>query len=741
MLRVLSFLFLFLSTTLAYANCDFKTGHYIEELQNPSSIHNIRIKVPRSAKYAKNLFKVITSRATNIHPDLKKRFKADVIVNYKFGTCTFKGSVRQNGDWKDHTDMLSGGRMYRSLDVKLERGNVASAVQFKLLIPATRNAENEILATLILKRLGIISPKTFAVEVEVNGVSAPMLFQENARKELLEKNLRREGPIFEGDEELLWSFEDFELFELEPFSLSKMSNDNWFKKGSSSQAITLEAYARLQSIYSDYATNTTERLNLVLFTNQKDQSKFSEYMFALLAMNGAHALRPHNRKFYFNSITSRFEPIYYDGNTSFKEINEMQMGVSFDAVLSAQFDTDINPIFINKVNNLLKSEKLKVEFINSAKPLNNGDNRKIDFGRYYENAIDQYLANIQILNNKISNISVQESQSKQNKRSIPAYLEALKSTTFSQNIIRQLSKTADGYTVTFQSGMQRTLNVKEVGRLIAKNNLDGERTVFLGDYLGNREQKSPITRTVDFAEKLTFSAGMKVVISQTDKTLTLTQTDQDDWVLINSADLNGWKISFHGIAKEAGSQLLTDQRFNKYGLTGCLNIFNSKLYNLKISVSGGVCEDSVNIVNSKGLITSILVSGAFADALDIDFSTINIARVNIDNAGNDCLDVSGGHYEIDLIDLLNCDDKGISVGEGSTLSAKKMYLSGANIGVASKDLSKVEILDAEFKNVAVCIEVMQKKQEFGGAVLQVGNLECDGIIEVDKHSEFKVGLQ
>ena len=33
-----------------------------------------------------------------------------------------------------------------------------------------------------------------------------MLFQEDARKELLERNKRREGPIFEGDESLIWSY-------------------------------------------------------------------------------------------------------------------------------------------------------------------------------------------------------------------------------------------------------------------------------------------------------------------------------------------------------------------------------------------------------------------------------------------------------------------------------------------------------------------------------------------------------
>ena len=36
-----------------------------------------------------------------------------------------------------------------------------------------------------------------------------MLFQEKETKELLEKNLRREGPIFEGDESILWTYDNY----------------------------------------------------------------------------------------------------------------------------------------------------------------------------------------------------------------------------------------------------------------------------------------------------------------------------------------------------------------------------------------------------------------------------------------------------------------------------------------------------------------------------------------------------
>ena len=106
-------------------------------------------------------------------------------------------------------------------------------MRFKLLLPETRSAENEILATLILRDAGFISPETFEVNTIVNGVKAKMLFQESEGKELLERNSRRESAVFEGDEELLWSFKNYDNFKLDPLALSRMVNQNWFIKGTS----------------------------------------------------------------------------------------------------------------------------------------------------------------------------------------------------------------------------------------------------------------------------------------------------------------------------------------------------------------------------------------------------------------------------------------------------------------------------------------------------------------------------
>ena len=742
MLRTLSFVFIFLLTTNAYAECNFKTGEYIKQLKDPSNIQLIKIKVPKSAKYEKNLLKIFTSRGPRIYSEQRKKFKANISVNYSFGTCKFKGIVRQNGDYKDHI-VIRRGNLHRSLHVKLKTGNIVSAIEFKLLVPKTRNSENEILATLILKHLGIISPETFGVNVDVNGKTSLMLFQEDSRKELLEKNQRRENAIFEGSEDLIWGFDSFEDFRLEQLSLSRMINRNWFKKGSSSQAISLSAYSQLQSAYLDYGTQMNGDAGFIISPNQNQSPEFIEYIFALLPMNGRHALRPHNRKFYFNSITSKFEPIYYDGNTNFRKITDDQLSVA-NEILKKKLKFDIDPVFIKKIYKVLKSQELKEEFIKYAEPLNKTEISKSVLDNFYDKAIINYMSNMKLLDIKKSNVFDKENDFNFNKTSMQKYLKTIKSLSddnlFSQKIIRKLEQSKDGYVATFQSGFQKNLSTQDVSSVIGRNRLDGQRTIFLGKHIKNKKIKPTVTKQTYFAKKITTTAGVEVMVSETDKVMTFKQTNQDDWVLIQSGDLTGWKILFYGVEKEINSKLLTNQRFNEHGLTGCLNFYESKFKDTSIEVVGGVCEDSVNIIASKGIIDSILVKDAFADALDIDFSEINIFKINVQNAGNDCLDFSGGNYQINMSNLINCADKGISVGEGSTLFVKTIKLTDMNIGVSSKDLSNVEILDAQIINSTVCFEVKQKKQEFGGAFLLVGKLECDGAIEVDEKSTYKEGL-
>ena len=102
MLRVLSLAVFLFATTSAFAQCDFKTGKYIEELSSPQNIEKINITIPNNAKWQKNAMKIAMSPTKNIPNELKRKFKAKFEIIYTFGSCVFQGSVKQNGDWRDH---------------------------------------------------------------------------------------------------------------------------------------------------------------------------------------------------------------------------------------------------------------------------------------------------------------------------------------------------------------------------------------------------------------------------------------------------------------------------------------------------------------------------------------------------------------------------------------------------------------------------------------------------------------
>ena len=169
---------------------------------------------------------------------------------------------------------------------------------------------------------------------------------------------------------------------------------------------------------------------------------------------------------------------------------------------------------------------------------------------------------------------------------------------------------------------------------------------------------------------------------------------------------------------------LNKQRFNEFGLTGCLNFLHVDFTDTKIKTIGGACEDSVNIIKSSGQIKDINISNASSDALDVDFSNIDIANMNITNARNDCLDVSTGKYFVDNAILKNCGDKGISVGEASEFKGSQINVSDTNIGISSKDSSISNIRSFLGDNIDLCFEAYQKKQEFFGAQLLVEKSNC-----------------
>jgi len=723
-MRLIALIVGILLPVASYAECNFRSADYLASLATPKSIKSIDIEISKSSKFARNQFKILTSESKNIPNKLKKKFKAEVIVNYDFGFCKYLAKVRQSGDWKDHIRLVDGNPI-QSLDVSLKDGNVVGATKFKLLIPATRNGQNEILGSLLLRKLDFIAPETFEVSVSVNGTQSTMLFQEKAEKELLERNLRREGAIFEGDESLLWSYQNYSNFELEPLALSRLINDNWFKKGHTSQRIVIDSHKRLQKGYMDYAYSKLSGENaLSLQVNNSNDYLFNDYHRILLAMNGVHALIPHNRKFYFNAMKDLFEPIYYDGNLSFVAVSNFKDKEDYE--YEFLFDSPVSNDLVERIRNLLESETLKKEYLLRVVSPSNDD--------FVNVSIAQVVKNLESLENQ--SVPDEKRPTSNDANEINWYQKFQKDKRLPQNIVRRI-ELKDGNADLYLTGnVMRTFSISVLSKIFSKNEVQGDRYVVI-----QQDESSEAKRYVNEVRLggnlVRLSEGVSVDLDETNKKVSFIQSDASDWVLFLGGDYSNWEINFKGLSSSQTASK-SEQRFNEFGLTGCLTLYKTIINDAQINVSNGQCEDSLNLLRVEGNNVTVKITDAFADALDADFSKLGISQLDVRNAGNDCFDVSGGFYTTGSVNLANCTDKAISIGEMSSYSGGDILIEGANIGISSKDFSQVNVKNFKAKKVSFCGEAKQKKQEFGGGILKLELVDCTAPFISDKVSSIQV---
>ena len=730
--KLFLYMFFFIITGFEVkANCDFVYSEYLNELNNPKNIKKINIKVPKSSKYIINFYKIIGSKSENIPPELRRTFRAILKVNYKFGgSCTYKAKIRQNGDWKDHIDEKSG---MRSLKVNLKDGNILNSVRFKLLLPVTRGNLNEILGSIILKELGFIAPDTFQVNVEINGSKGLMLFQEDTQKELLEKNKRTEGPIFEGDESLLWARNKFTK-EYEKILLARIVNQKWFLKNENSKKITFSSFASLQKKYLEYSQNMSLFKNILIFPNNKDSDIFENYLFIMLSMNGKHGLRPHNRKYYFNSLENQFEPIYYDGDL--KLLNEVNPDLD---VIKYGFSKN----FKFKKIKLFYDEKFIKKLLNKYNDRIIIPNDKSD--KFFNKSIVKIRNNGKKLQNQIDEFDYFNNQidfNKLNKDIQKSYSLSLRDLNLIQSNIKSITKFNGKYKINLinEPNIYFEISEKNLIQIISNNEYQDKRFVFLSDKTDYRNIKfKDLTKVDFFGGTIIHSPGINLNISTLDNTINIKQRNPKDWILFKNSNLSNWNIIFKGIFNNnLDFENNKFSRFNSYGLNGCLTLYKSKLRNTNFDLENGICEDILNIKNSTGNINNIKINNALFDAIDLDFSNISMNYINISKAGNDCVDFSSGKYFIKEVILSGCKDKGISVGERSNFIANNLEIQNSKIGISSKDESISEIENAKFKNTKYCYEVAKKKQEFGGAKIKFNSIYCTSDFIKDENSTVKI---
>lgn len=202
---------------------------------------------------------------------------------------------------------------------------------------------------------------------------------------------------------------------------------------------------------------------------------------------------------------------------------------------------------------------------------------------------------------------------------------------------------------------------------------------------------------------------------------------QENPILITSSDSTGQGIAV--INAKGQSDLnyvsfdnLSNPMGTNWALTGAITFYQSPVYVQNSSFSNNRSEDSINIVGSNFFVDNSAFSNSQSDAIDVDFGRGTISNSLFNKLGNDAIDVSDTQVNLKNINIDGASDKGISAGEGSEVAGGNVNVKNSFIGIASKDISSVELEESRLENNKYGLCVYQKKPEYGPAKLQIHNL-------------------
>jgi len=736
-----------------FIGCD--SGISENYLKNYSKIKIKKIEVVSSnyRKWTVNSIKILKSNTRYIDDIYKKRFKASIEITYIDNSkCTYTGKIRHSGDQKDHIS-FHGNSIIQSIDVHLDNGNIRGFTKFKLLKPNTRGVlEDVIIQNQLLKNLGYLAPRTIIVNAKINTAESIMILQEKASKELLEYNNRREGPILEANEKYFWqalkSIPDNQLSNWSAgvvpimnraakHMLAKQTNTNLISKNKNYRNMSYDVLTNLNLVYLYYSSRFQDKKNnynhfeydldnqLLALFKDKNIIILDVYNLLLQSTNSYHGLGANNRKFYWNSFENYFEPIHYDANPN---INSDPPNNYYRMPISNLFFESFE-LLKNKIKNLDRS-KFKEDLVLGGLYLTK---KEIDF------KLDKISQNLDKIENNYINYakkeSIEHNKFTQIDNVLGEFNKALSEVDPNIYLVKynESNDTLQRCEIYLKSCEDFNLSDKSLAKLLEGELVINQRRY---QYLGKNLDVKNIGNIRNYKKlkyknsEIFFETGIKIDFNLEKNILNITQDRPGARLYIKGGKLNDLIINFNGYNLKKNENSNNIESFpqnypmNNTGLTGCLSFINLKVKNITVIANKSTCEDAVNFINVEGTINKILIDDSFSDGLDIDFSNLQINKIKISSSMNDCVDFSAGEYLLNSLELKNCGDKALSVGEKSFVKLDNIIASNSNIGIASKDSSIVNLGVANLDNLETCVSAYGKKPEFNGAIIKMSKMIC-----------------
>ena len=738
------FIIFFFDTNVVIAGCNILKNHTIKNLDY------IDVSFDDKKKWYKNLGNLLLQKIGKREWDTennKKKFKGTVNFHFKNkDKCSELAKIRFHGDGRDHIDFFNGFPI-SSMNVKLTSGNFNNIVNFLLLLPETRNSDNEIFNISFLKHFNILAPETYYIKLKFDNKYSKFIFQEKIRKEFLEKEKFVEGPIFGGHE----NFSRYNEFA----RVSRLLNSSWIKKNTDKLKLSFDLIEFVNLLFlKDPKLNQKKKLHDfsslifdfdLFYDNEKE--RFYEFETMMYILTSYHGLRGDQRRLYYHPIIDEFFPIYYDGESTILNRNPLDFYEDLSTNhLRNEYDKTHEPIptYASTQGVKIVREKLKLLELDKLQSDLNDRGLKIN-----KKKLNKILSKIHKRLERLENAEIPKPNLKLNKSVYAGYVNDRDILIFKESSNKQIGQKFIFCNFSLEECYESFLNYNEQVKLLKQNYKNNgikehqyisQKIVEYKNVTMSREKKGIKKYFKNIVNKdflIYHNEFIEIKVDNEDKAIDIFQTSPSGRAVIVDTLIEDWKINFVGSKKfntTSSNYRVVDN------LTGCVTIINSSIKKLKFKAENIICEDSLNIVNSEGSIETVEIKQSFYDALDADFSNLEFSNIIIENANNDCIDFSFGQYKIKNSIVKECGDKGISIGEKSTLSLDAIEIQKSNIGIAAKDNSKVNINLANMDEVKICLSAYKKKQEFGPSFLKVKKMICtNSIVEIEKDlgSEIK----
>ncbi len=689
-----------------------------------------------------------------IPKEYKKNFNAKVFYESENNvTKILPAKARITGDVLDHIDT---DRNLSSFKIELEKGHINNITKFRLLTDH-KSHNDEIFWSILIRELGFPSSSRGMVNSKINGLqSKKYFFEESYSKEFIESIGLRNSPVVEMDDRekfyILSQTKECYSFSLSGYKannkcINKFNNkikkiniykieNKSFIQNPITAKISYKAIIEKNKLnilneivngYYDYYNENTslykniQKLKTKILKNKNflNYKTFSE----IHKIYGSHALNDYNIKFIFDPIFNELIPVNWDSNVILS--NKCTS-------IYKNFNQNFQNSELNK-----KFQKINYQYtkITNSKKISN--EMKCLISLFLSDDNFKYQKNVDLINNL----------EKKDHQIIDILLINKTKNMFP---IVEIEQNFEKGKICFSEG-----NCNKIDFETVKNVLGGDYTIqddqgksmFPYLYLGTKTNKNKI---YDMVEK-DFNKIKNIYIKKnTTKYLNfnnfknvkeidiILENPKTSKLVIHNSNLKDIKINvtskYYEIYK---NDIFSQIRHDESLLTGCLTIINSQLENLEINFNYSNCEDAINFIRSKGNIKNLKVQNSQFDALDADSSNIIFENIEIENALNDCVDFSFGNYLVQNLKVINCGDKGLSVGEKSSVNISNFNSTKTNLSFVSKDSSILHLnkFSSDFDKNIICGKAYNKKQEFDGAEIFL-NEKINCKISLDKFSKL-----